>query len=336
MAILYLHVGHSKTGTSWLQAALRENSPALAAGGLAYPIVHGVGSEQGAEIGQGNGLALAVSDGLEQLRAGLESIDRHACPEGAVLSSEEFFPRFSMYDDPAILPRAARAAGFERVEILLFIRNPVGHAASLWQQYLKRGGGTAPIEEFFEKYTVPDRVALFLDLFTPAEGVGLTCLNYDRHRRDLLTPLRVWLGLPPASLSPPRAPIINRGMTRAELSLQLALNRRIGRIGILLSDALCADLPDLPADLIRPDTASQRAMCERLAPTLNRVNARLPESERYLRDIVSAPEVFGDTMLEFSPEQIELIGNALGGEIRRLRVALSKSPRTRRSGSGVT
>ena len=60
MPILYLHVGHSKTGTSWMQAALRENAAALAQGGLSYPILEGVGNEQGAEIGQGNGLWLAT------------------------------------------------------------------------------------------------------------------------------------------------------------------------------------------------------------------------------------------------------------------------------------
>lgn len=329
MTTLYLHVGHSKTGTSWLQAALRENSSVLAANGFAYPLVYGTGAEQGAEIGQGNGLLVAVSEGLEQMRTHLELIDRQACPAGAVLSSEEFFPRLSMYEDPAILPRAARAAGFDRVEILLFIRNPVGHAASLWQQFLKRGGGTAAIEEFYDKYSVPERVALFLDKFAGLEGVGVTCFNYDRHRRDLLAPLRDWLGLAPASLAPPRVAVINRGMTKAELHLQMALNRHLGRAGKLFSDALCAGLPELSPDLIRPAEASQRAMCERLAPTLDGVNAGLPESERYMRDIVSAPEAFGGAKLEFSPRQIELIGDALGVEIRRLRLTLSELRRKR-------
>ena len=276
MAILYLHVGHSKTGTSWVQAALRENAAALAGSGLAYPILHlGIGDEQGAEIGQGNGLALATSP-VGELESRLRTIGRATRPAGVVLSSEEFFPRLTQHDDPAALPRAALAAGFDRTEILLFIRNPVGHAASLWQQYLKRGGGSAPIETFFEKYSVPERVERFLDRFMSMDGVGLTCLNYDRHRHDLLTPLRAWLGQAALALTPPRAATINRGMTRAELALQAALNRRIGRAGRILSDALCVGLPDLPPDPVYPDPACQRAMCGRLASTLARVNARLP------------------------------------------------------------
>ena len=328
MAILYLHVGYSKTGTSWLQATLRENAAALAGIGLAYPILQGIGGEHGAEIGQGNGLGLALAAGQEELQSGLEQIDRSACPAGVVLSSEEFFPRLGMYDDPAVLPRAAQAAGFKRVELLLFVRDPVGHAASLWQQYLKRGGGTASIEEFFEKYSVPERVALFLDRFTSLAGVGLTCLNYDRHRRDLLAPLQAWLGLSATKLSPPKAPIVNRGMTRAELSLQKALNRRIGKAGRLLSDALCVGLPDLCPDVIRPCMASQRAMCERLAPTLLKVNMHLPECEQCQHDIAPAPAYFDDAILGFSPEQIELIGDALGGEIRRLRMELAELRKT--------
>ena len=322
--VLYLHVGHSKTGTSWLQAALRENADALAEAGLAYPVFEGVGNDQGAEIGQGNGLWLATGPAVE-LELRMRMIALAAGPGGAVLSSEEFFPWLTRYDDPAVLPRAARAAGFGGIEILLFIRNPVGHAASLWQQYLKTGGGTAPIEAFFDKYGVPELVARFLDKFTPIDGVGLTCRNYDRHRHDVLAPLRAWLGLPAATLAPPCAPTINRSMTRAELALQVALNRQIGRAGrILAHDTLCVALPELSPDRIHPDPECQRAMCDRLAPTLAHVNARLSEGERYRPDVDPAPGSAGDKSLTFSPEQIDLIGAALGGEIRRLRIALSR------------
>ena len=330
MAILYLHVGHSKTGTSWMQAALRENGVALAKVGLTYPILHGIGDERGSEIGQGNGLALAAGP-VEALEAGLRMVDRGASPAGVVFSSEEFFPRLNLYDDPAALPRAALAAGFERIEILLVIRNPVDHAASLWQQYLKRGGGSVPIEAFFEKYSVPERVAQFLDRFMSLNCVGLTCLNYDRYRHDLLTPLCSWLGQPATALALPRAPTINRGMTRAELALQAALNRRIGRAGRILSDALCVGLPELPADRVYPDPACQRALCDRLAPALERVNAHLPETERYWRDVKPAPGIHGGAPLGFGPEQIELIGAALGNEIHRLRQALA----ARKRGVGV-
>ena len=322
-SILYLHVGHSKTGTSWLQAALRENADALAEAGLAYPVFEGIGNERGAGIGQGNGLWLATGPAGE-LESRLRMIARAAGPAGAVLSSEEFFPRLARDDAAAVLSRAARDAGFGGVEILLFIRNPVGHAASLWQQYLKTGGGTASIEAFFEKYRVPELVARFLDGFMRIDGVGLTCRSYDRHRHDLLAPLRAWLGLSATTLAPPCAPTINRGMTRGELALQVALNRRIGRAGrILAHDTLCAGLPELSPDRIHPDPECQRAMCDRLAPTLARVNARLSEGERYRPDIDPAPDRAGDTPLTFSLEQIDLIGAALGGEIRRLRQALS-------------
>ena len=320
---LYLHVGHSKTGTSWVQAALRENAASLTQRGLAYPMFDGVGNEQGAEIGQGNGLWLATGP-LGEVELRLRMIARAAGPAGAVLSSEEFFPQLARHEDPAVLPRAALAAGFGRLEILLLIRNPVSHAASLWQQYVKTGGGTAPIEAFFEKYSVPELVARFLDRFTPIDGVELTCLSYDRHRHDLLAPLRTWLGLPATALIPPCAPMINRGMTRGELALQVALNRQIGRAGrILAHDALLVGLPDLSPDRIYPDPECQRAMCDRLAPTLARVNARLPEGERYRPDVDPAPDSAGGAPLSFSPEQIDLIGAALGGEIRRLRQALA-------------
>ena len=330
MSILYLHVGHSKTGTSWLQAALRENAEVLAEVGLVYPILAGIGDEQGTEIGQGNGLWVAIGPAGE-LETRLRMIDHSDGPSGTVLSSEEFFPQLTRYADAAVLPRAARAAGFERVEILLFIRNPVGHAASLWQQYLKSGVGSAPIEAFFEKYSVPERVARFLRRYSRLEGVSLTCLNYDRHRRDLLRPLCSWLGQPPNTMAPPQASTINRGMTRAELALQVALNRHIGRTGKFLSDALCAGLPELAPSRVYPDPRFQRAMCERLSPTLAHVNKHLPEVEAYRPDIRPVSDTSHASDLIFSPDQIELIGHAFGNEIRRLRQALA----TRHPLSGI-
>ena len=309
-----------------MQAALRENAKALAAVGLGYPVFEGIGNEKGAEIGQGNGLGLATSPtGEVEMR--LRMIDQTSFPAGIVLSSEEFFPRFSMNDDPGRLVKAFQAADFDRVKILLFIRNPVGHAASLWQQYLKTAGGTAPIEAFFEKYSVPARVALFLEKFGSLEHVDLTCLSYDRHRHRLLSALEEWLGLPRAALAEPVAATVNRGLTWAELALQLALNRRIGKSGRILSDALCVELPDLKPDRIRPAPACQRTMCERLAPVLERVNAQLPEEERYWSDIDRETENPEARVLQLCPEQIELVGAALGSEIRRLRQARSSERR---------
>ena len=322
MAILYIHAGHSKTGTSWLQAALRENSTALARCGLAYPILGGVGDQEDTEIGQGNGLALATCPD-DTVAAGLSTIAHAAAPAGVVLSSEEFFSKLTFCDDPAIFPQATQTAGFERIELLLFIRNPVGHAASLWQQYLKTGGGSVPIEALFEKYRIPESVAQFLDRFMFMENVRVTCLNYDRHRKDLLTPLCAWLGQPENALTPPKASNINRGMTRSELALQVALNRQIGKAGRVFSDALCCGLPDLIPDRIYPDISCQKAMIDRLASALARVNAYLPEEERYRCDFEpDSEEAVGET-LTFSLRQIETIGAALGREIRRLRLEVS-------------
>jgi len=78
-------------------------------------------------------------------------------------------------------------------------------------------------------------------------------------------------------------------------------------------------------DPVYPDPDCQRAMCARLALTLERVNACLPEAERYRPDIALAPRNADRAALSFSPEQIDLIGASLGGEIRRLRLALAAS-----------
>ena len=212
MANLYLHVGHSKTGTTWIQAAAALSHQALHANGIHYPTFGVERSPDSTAIELGNASTAALS--LPRFAETLDAIGPLDGLRGALLSSEELFVQLNALADPEAVAAAARAAGFDAIHVLLFIRNPMEHAASLWQQYLKRGGGSARIEPFFEKYAVPARVAEFLETYGAHEQIAVTVYNYSRHRAGVLAPVSRWLGVDPDIWTTARAGTLNR--TQAE------------------------------------------------------------------------------------------------------------------------
>ncbi len=316
MSRLLLHVGHSKTGTSFLQALLRENRSALARHGYDYPSPSWQEAEEdNAEVGQGNGLVAAQSpNAMQALLHG-----RPRPEQGLILSSEEFFPQLATASDPRRLGRLATDAGYGEVSILLAIRDPVSHAASLWMQYVKRAGGTAPLERFFELYSVPDLVLRFLEAYGDQPNVSITLFNYSRHKARLADRLADWLGLAAEDLNAPKAQTINRGLTGAETVMQLALNKEIGRRGRILSDALCSELPAVTAHAAYPTKSVQAAMLDRLSATLERLNSRLEANERYQFAVHEPTALLArDETKSLTEPQLKVVASILGQEIRNL------------------
>ena len=316
MSRLLLHVGHSKTGTSFLQALLRENRSVLARFGYEYPSPSWQeNEEENAEVGQGNGLVAAQSP--DAMRTLLHDRARPDC--GLILSSEEFFPQLATASDPGRLIQLATEAGYDEVSMLLATRDPVSHAASLWMQYVKRSGGTASLERFFGLYSVPDLVLRFLDAYGDQPNVSINLFNYSRHKAHLTERLADWLGLAANDFVAPKAPIINRSLTGAEAVIQLALNKEIGRRGRVLSDALCSALPEVAAHAAYPAKSVQTAMLDRLSPTLEHLNSRIETNERYQHDLHEPkPLLTKNQTNSLTEPQLRVVGAVLGQEIRNL------------------
>jgi hypothetical protein len=310
---LFLHIGHGKTGSSWIQSSLRLSRAALAVQGIDYPSRRDSGVGDPTRITSGNGIGLLTSaEGFDARIAGCQTP-----PERSLFFSSEFlFREIEDSESVGFLRPVAHKHGFERVSLLLFIRDPLGHAASEWQQSVKRGGAVESVGDFFAHFAMPEGVAAVLDRLERA-GVELAVRNYSRCRDRLLAETAGWLGIGEATLTPPPAARVNRSLTRSEIALQQALNSRLGRCGELLSDPLCERLPDLEPDDVRPPVAVQEAAWNRLLPAIERVNARLPEEHRYRCDIREpAPET---ESLCFSAAQLDVIAGAVAGEIARLR-----------------
>ena len=282
---LYLHMGHAKTGSSWIQTSLRMSQDALAAHEIRYAEGDRLAVDADRRITSGNGVGLLDSEASMAARLGRSDI----APDASILFSRE---HWGSDLDPSLashLSRIAEQHGFERVSVLLFIRDPIGHAYSAWQQAVKRGGRCQRIEDFYREYAFPQNVARTLETLAKCNGVEVRVRNYSRCKGRLLEETAAWLDLPEDSLQRPTVTRVNRSMTRAELALQMGLNSQLGASVRLLSDPLCEQLTDIEPDVIRPSLSVQEHCWNALSDVIERVNAYVPQEHRYQYDPV-APE----------------------------------------------
>jgi len=284
MATLLLHIGHVKTGSTWLQDAFHRNAAHLAAFGVRYPLPRRYEIDYDTRVPAGNGLGLF--DHPARTAARLARATRNG-QQTTLFSSETLFARLSQPGALETLPSAARLAGFDRVRLLLFVRAPLPLAASIWQQRVKGyRGETRDLDTFVaEAFDMPRRVATFVDALQGLDGVELTLRNYDAHRRDLLPVAEDWLKLSPGSLERPPRSQLNRSLTRAEAALQLALNRTLGPSGDIFALRLGNQLPDIAADPPRISAAVAQDVIECNAAALDRIDTMLPPGEALSREL---------------------------------------------------
>lgn len=306
---LFLHIGHTKTGSSYLQSVLAGSKAALAEHGLWYPLLPRMARAAQGAITSGNGMLLTA--------AGRELPTPPPDMRGAVFSSEKLFGE--MRQEPFLdgLMRVADALGCGRIEVLLLIRNPMGHLSSAYQQGVKRGGLSETIDAFAPTFKVPITVRRVLTNLDRHDRFHVTVRNYDRHRHDLLSLLAGFLDMPADRLTAPPVERVNRSLDAAEFAVQRRLNAVLGVCGRLVADPVCEELPDIAPANFAPDHDLQHRVLKRNREAMNFVNARIPPSEHYVEDVREGdprPET-----IAIRPDQLDIIVGQLAQEIRRLR-----------------
>ena len=134
MARAILHIGTHKTGTTLIQNTLAANRAALERAGLIYPAV-GVHSGHHALLTRWLDLAPhyhAPADPAELW----QGLARHAHGDGVLLLSSEEFSRAARKRVDLAEVRAF-LAGFERVEVVCFLRDQPSYLQSIYLEVLK-------------------------------------------------------------------------------------------------------------------------------------------------------------------------------------------------------
>jgi hypothetical protein len=317
MPTLYLHIGHGKTGSSWIQSSLQLSHAALKEQGIDYPLGRGVRLNNTETLLDTSGNASDLFETEMKFIAALAA-NRPSDNRSLLLSSEFIFE--GILKEKIALERALQH-GFDQVKVLLFIRDPVGHAVSNWQQNIKSNGlHRVSLEDHFGLYDIPVWVKVIVDQMNCSEGVALTVLNYSRCKDRLLEAVAAWLDVPTETLVVPAVARVNRSMTPSELLLVQHLERYIpAPIPSRIARDLCTYLPNVETPRLLPSLAVQEALWARLLPVITHINAHIPQEQGYQCDICPPDPVLEN--LVFNQDQIDRIAKTLGEALKTNRYA---------------
>lgn len=301
MRKLYLHIGHPKTGTSFLQACFANSIASLNQAGVDYP-----------DEKQDDAAMWQVSSGNGRMLMKRRPEYFELTQDKVFFSAEKLFQHFTR--DPKIEDRLTsfcKHHDIQSIEVLLFIRDPITHAESSYQQAVKRSGKSDSADEHFRSFDRPKRVLKALRMRFKEAPLNWHVYNYDRNRKDLISIVETFLDVPGGTLLRGEDRAVNRSMTLSELRLLRALNQKDPEAASLLSTALCNQAPDQRSEKAYPSHAVQQKLIDRLRPAMDKVNALIDPAQHYGTDLQKPA---GDqTAYSFSPEQIEVIGATLGG-----------------------
>ena len=318
MSTLYIHIGHGKTGSSWIQSSLRSSRESLASHSLHYANGPDALLTKMNLISSGNATGLLSSEAEFERRL---SECTHAGGFSVIFSSEFLFTEIKEPGVLGFMLPVAKQFGYRNIEILIFIRDPLEYATSIWQQRVKGGGWTLEFEELLQVQQsigeIDERVAKLLEDLHGNENIRMTVRNYNRCKDSLLQEVEQWLQVPASTLVVPPFKRVNRSMTRGEIRLQLEFNRILGKCGNLISNPLCEKLTDIEPDRMIPSLAFQKSFFKCIEPALARANALLKKEDQYRFELQKPTEETDNYV--FNREQIRVIAENLGGEILVLR-----------------
>ena len=225
------------------------------------------------------------------------------------------------------------------LHVLLYLRDPVDHAVSHYQQSVKRGNYTGTLADSLGLYRLPAQTLRVLEVLRGA-GAEVTILNYSRHRARLLPTLENWLGLAPGTLEIPPVAQVNRSPTRAELELQRLVNASEARQSWrVVSDPLCNQLPEIRSEQPALSSGALAAFLDQMAAVIgsDAYAAAVPEAERprvgTLADYAGRfpdPDAQDEAVYSFTAAQLQVLAGAIGAEMKRsdhLRDRLEKARR---------
>ena len=312
MRSLSLHVGHGKTGSSYLQSVLAHARQPLLDAGINYPTHNSLKDARAGKVTSGNGIRL-----MDAVIAQESDPVWFNHADHVLFSSEFLFDFFIDKKNHAAIRSFLDGARIEKIRILLFIRDPIEQVTSSYQQFIKRGGGTLSADEFSRRFIMPERVMEFLEFTDRHDDIEVVIRNYSRTRGDLARVLFDTFEIEPVEVTlPTRA--VNRSLTRAEFALQKSFNSVLGKSGELVADPLCNSIPDAVPCKIIPGLEAQKFLLERSGPAMAAINARLPKEEHYRLEPIEKQEN-DDPQIQFTEREIDVFGTSIATEIRKLR-----------------
>ena len=308
---ILLHVGHGKTGSSYIQSSFALSNNNLSRLGVEYPIAQAT-LEKAAKglVTSGN-----LPDPEGSFAALLETLPEELS-SSLLLSSENMFT--SLFGR-GVLEEILAICPDSPISVLLFVRNPTENAASSYQQAVKR----AMIHMEFSQYLRTfDRIAQVIEFIENCRrnDIEIAVFNYSKEKANLLVVVSTWLGVPIDALLKPRVSNVNRSLSRSELRLQLELNKALQTRGAgFLSTELVDRLPNVKSVQPQADRESLEQFRDRMGKEIKRANEVIGRHVYELEDI--EPWVMGDTddPMVFSANQLKVIVESFARRLKHLK-----------------
>ena len=300
MRHLILHIGHGKTGTSFIQSLLSLNVNELNKLNIHYPYHQSFDAAQRGFISSGNGSDLA-NDG----RINFEEFDN-------LLFSGEILFHALLKDN---LLEKNILSHCDKLSVILYTRDVLEMLISTWGQAIKRSGQSQSLNEYVT--SVADqhhtKVLKWIEL-SKEFNFDLYVRNYSRHKSDIFgsfsSTLCEIIKVKTDSFSEfatPEYRFVNRSMTLAEYALLQSANKIDKRFGFKLSDAFVNKIPNLQSEVPNINKNIKEELAHKYEPIITKINSHIDTSEAIVFESAYAKN--GDDFKELSKAQLDIFSD---------------------------
>ncbi len=310
---VFLHVGHGKTGSSFLQNVFVLSRKNFLDEHIYYP---NDTSRQGADLGVvTTGNARHSFENLANAReiiALIGDVDR-----SLLLSSEYLFPHFQNLlkteESAKKLLEAINEVGVQEISVLLFIRDPISFAVSAWLQLIKSNRGQLDLVDFLSGVTAhyPSRVRRFIEICANYDFINLKVFNYSRTKQSQLGFVANWLDVDESKFVLPSNKFVNRSLTGAEAHVIRLLNSSGAHFKGHIGKELSASLPDVPASNVQFPLELQKEFLSSMRDDLDFVSSYVGSEHAYRDDFTEENQ----DVFRFSKDQLNVISEYLINDV---------------------
>ena len=277
MKEIILHIGHGKTGSSYLQSCLALNRKKLLDLGIDYPEDLSFKSAKKGEITSGN---------PSQFFNNHLNIESITDKEIILFSNEGFYGTLNHLRAETKLKSFNHLKFFEKysnkLKVILYTRNLFSHFFSIWAQQVKRSSLVSGIDTFLKNRPSSD-CFLIIDWLNLSKKFGFQLIirNYSNHKSNLLNVfLEDVIGNKAKNVNfiLPENKIVNRSLTFSEYEIQRICNfLNISKPP--LSDFLVNQLPDIKSMEIKCSLESYNIVKKSNIEIVNSINNQIDKNE---------------------------------------------------------
>ncbi len=309
---LYLHVGHPKTGSSYLQHNFYKNRDELHKQGICYPSVYPSGN---------NGYLLYEQDNIDILKPEYSN-------KSIFISCESLTRRIATNLDNINekIFEIKRKNGYKKIEILLMIRDPNELLLSAYNQNIKRHQYHNEISYFIQNNSdiLFKYILNFLKTTNSWNATSITVLNYSKIKNTIFKEALNWLTVEKKFFQENKFSV-NRSLTQGELEIIKGQNKILNSAKIhpskfpIISDALWSSLPEqVEPDKVQLSQKDKEDFFKKISPISNEINKFITEEHQYNLKKLKPMEDIKSNEFTFNKKQLSIIGKVIGEYIVKL------------------